>query len=154
LTPEEREEQAKKLEERRQQRRVEIAEQERKAEIEREKNRRVTGKEIQDVRDKAHQAEMVRYAQERKKEKEDDKKARQRILDIIAEDRQKKELEKAAEKDKDGLASVSSPSSSSSTASFPSPSLVSGNQTETRIQVNFEEKFKFFPNFRRKNTLI
>ncbi|OQV17503.1 putative UBX domain-containing protein 1 [Hypsibius exemplaris] len=135
LTPEELEEQAKRLEERRVKRRAEIAEQERKAEIEREKNRRLSGKEIQDARDKAHQAEMVRYAAERKKEKDDDKKARQRILDVIAEDRLKKEAEKNAEKDKAaGLPTSDSLSRTTVSAAFAAPS-GSGNHTQTRIQI-------------------
>lgn len=91
LTEQELAEQARKLEERRVQRRAEIAEQERKAEIEREKSRRLTGKEILDAKEKAQQVEMQRYAEERRREKEDDKKARQRVKDMIEEDRRNRE---------------------------------------------------------------
>ena len=146
LSPEELAEQARKLEERRVQRRAEIAEKERLAAIEQEKTRRLTGKEIQDVRDKVQQAQTAQYVAERKREKEDDKRARQRVLDQIAEDRAKKEAEKNAARDKqaDSAATAAATTASqmslsaAASASFPTPT--AGSHSETRIQVSLSNQ--------------
>ena len=93
LTDEERKARAEKLDQRRIQLRKEREENEKRLELEREKQRRSSGKEILDAREKSQRAEMQQIAEERRREKEDDRKAKERIKNIIAEDRERKKAE-------------------------------------------------------------
>jgi len=94
-TPEEREAQLKRLEELRKLKAKEREERERQEAIEFEKSRRKTGGEIRELREKHDANERLRMAEERKKDKDDDRMHRQKILDQIKADREahKRKLE-------------------------------------------------------------
>ncbi|XP_054707941.1 UBX domain-containing protein 1-like [Uloborus diversus] len=88
LTEEERREQIKKVENLIKLRRAEKAEQEKKEELEKEKNRRKTGQEMIQAREKLKDEEFKRLAELKRQEKLEAKMARQRVLDDIERDRQ------------------------------------------------------------------
>ncbi|GAV02899.1 hypothetical protein RvY_13405 [Ramazzottius varieornatus] len=132
LTDEERKAQAEKLEQRRVQLRIEREENEKKLELEREKQRRSSGKEILEAKEKAQRLEMQQIAEERRREKEEDRKAKERIKNIIAEDRARKKAEEASAKA--AAAGTPLPQPVVSIASFTSPTSGS-SASETRIQV-------------------
>lgn len=88
LTEEEKREQIKKLEEKIKQRRMAKEEENRKEQIEKEKVRRRTGQEIIEAKKRLEEEEMRRIAEQRRKEKMEDKLARQRVLEQIERDKQ------------------------------------------------------------------
>lgn len=93
LSDEEKKEQMRKLEVIIKQRRAEKIEQEKKEALEREKSRRKTGQELTNARQKLQEEEIKHMVEMKKREKMEDKMARQRILDEIERDK-KARLEK------------------------------------------------------------
>ncbi|XP_073676823.1 UBX domain-containing protein 1 [Garra rufa] len=90
MTEEERQEQVKRLEELMKMRQEERKERERKDEIEREKQRRKQGQELLQVKQKLQDDEMKKLADLRRREKMEDRLAKQRVKDKIARDREER----------------------------------------------------------------
>ncbi|XP_070578908.1 UBX domain-containing protein 1-like [Ptychodera flava] len=108
LTEEEKKEQLARLEAKMKQRRLEKAEQEKKEAIEKEKMRRKQGQSLTSMKEKFEYEEMKKIAAEKKREKMEEKLARQRVKEQIARDR----------------AVMAAQSSSSAAASQPMPAAV------------------------------
>jgi len=87
LTEEEKAEQLKKLQERLKERRAEKEEQEKKEAIKREKARRTQGKEMVDAKAKYDELQMKKLADQRRREKEEDRIAKQKIREEIEKDK-------------------------------------------------------------------
>lgn len=87
LTEEEKQEQARKLEEKIRQRRLEREEKEKKEAIEREKERRKFGQEIATTRQKIEEQEMLKLAEEKKREKMEAMLAKKKVLEDIERDK-------------------------------------------------------------------
>lgn len=87
LTEEDKAERLRRAEERIKQRKIEIQEEERVKEIEREKERRKQGQDLNKIKSEIEWREAQKIAEERKREKREDRLARQRVLDEIAQDR-------------------------------------------------------------------
>lgn len=90
LTEEEKLEKAKKLEEKIRQRRLEREEKEKKEAIEREKERRKFGQEIATTRQKIEEQEMMKLAEEKRREKMEAMLAKKRVLEEIERDKQER----------------------------------------------------------------
>lgn len=90
LTEEEKIEKAKKLEEKIRQRRLEREEKEKKEAIEREKERRKFGQEIATTRQKIEEQEMMKLAEEKRREKMEAMLAKKRVLEEIERDKQER----------------------------------------------------------------
>uniref|UniRef100_A0A1E1XH35 Putative ubiquitin regulatory protein n=1 Tax=Amblyomma aureolatum TaxID=187763 RepID=A0A1E1XH35_9ACAR len=90
LTEEEKQEQAKKLEEKIRQRRLEREEKEKKEAVEREKERRKFGQEIATTRQKMEEQEMLKLAEEKKREKMEAMLAKKKVLEDIERDKQER----------------------------------------------------------------
>lgn len=91
MTPEEKKEQAERVQSLLKQRRLEREEKERKEQILKEKKRRAEGKDIALMKQSIQEKEMIKLAEQRRKDKLEDKLARQRVLDNIKRDRLEKE---------------------------------------------------------------
>ncbi|KAL1429800.1 hypothetical protein MTO96_015664 [Rhipicephalus appendiculatus] len=87
LTEEEKQEQARKLEEKIRQRRLEREEKEKKEAIEKEKERRKFGQEVATTRQKIEEQEMLKLAAEKKKEKMEAMLAKKKVLEDIERDK-------------------------------------------------------------------
>lgn len=87
LTEEEKQEQARKLEEKIRQRRLEREEKEKKEAIEREKERRKFGQEVATTRQKIEEQEMLKLAEEKRKEKMEAMLAKKKVLEDIERDK-------------------------------------------------------------------
>lgn len=87
LTEEEKKEQAKKLEEKIRQRRLEREEKEKKEAIEREKERRKFGQEVATTRQKIEEQEMLKLAEEKRREKMEAMLAKKKVLEDIERDK-------------------------------------------------------------------
>ncbi|CAF0965295.1 unnamed protein product [Didymodactylos carnosus] len=97
LTDEEREEMKKKLSERIKMRRAEIAKQEEEKELDRERKRINDGKELGKIKAKKEEDDMKKLAAERKREKEEARLAKERVIEQIARDRADKAAKAKAE---------------------------------------------------------
>jgi len=133
LSEEERKEQMRKLESIIKQRRQEKAEQEKKEALEREKSRRRTGQELTQARQKLQEEEIRHMAEMKRREKMEDKLARQRVLDEIERDKQRR-------KEKFGMGGASAPTPAPNPIPAPvvmSPPASSSNQTfdECKLQI-------------------
>lgn len=141
LTEEEKKEQLQKLEDRIKQRRLEKEAREKREQIERERMRRKTGQEMTEAKKKLEEEEIKRIADLRRKEKHEEKLARQKILDQIERDKQ-------ARREKFGGAPVTTVSDASSstttvtTISAASSTSVTATKKEydqTRIQLRLPD---------------
>ncbi|XP_046876863.1 UBX domain-containing protein 1 [Hypomesus transpacificus] len=134
MTEEEKREQVKRLEELMRVKQEERRERERAEEVEREKQRRKQGQELLHIKQKLQDDEMKKLAELRRREKMEDKMAKQRVRDKIARDR-----EERAQKFGGGSSSttVSSPTADptppSPTSQGPPPA--KKDYDECRIQV-------------------
>ncbi|KAG1962593.1 UBX domain-containing protein [Pimephales promelas] len=90
LTEEEKKEQVKRLEELMKARQEERRERERQEEVDREKQRRKHGQELLQVKQKLQDDEMKKLAELRRREKMEDKLAKQRVKEKIARDREER----------------------------------------------------------------
>lgn len=90
LTEEEKREQLAKIEAKLKQRRLEREARERVDELEREKNRIRSGKEILEAKKKHEDAEMKKLIEQRRREKEEDRLAKQRVREQIEQDKQQR----------------------------------------------------------------
>lgn len=90
LTEEEKREKLEKLQELRQKKRQEKAEQEKKDQIAREKQRRTFGKDMTQVRQKIEEDEIKKIAEQRRREKQEDRLAKQKIKDQIEKDKRER----------------------------------------------------------------
>ncbi|XP_059497506.1 UBX domain-containing protein 1 isoform X2 [Stegostoma tigrinum] len=92
LSEEEKKEQLRRLEELMKQRQLEREEREKKDEIEREKQRRKQGQELSLIHQKLQEEEMKKIAEERRKEKLEDIRAKQRVREKIERDKAERAL--------------------------------------------------------------
>ncbi|XP_057705685.1 UBX domain-containing protein 1 isoform X2 [Corythoichthys intestinalis] len=90
MTEEEKQQQVKRLEELMRLKQAERRERERAEELEKEKQRRKQGQELQQIRSKLQDDDMKKLAELRKREKMEDKLARQRVKEKIARDREER----------------------------------------------------------------
>ncbi|XP_056625289.1 UBX domain-containing protein 1 [Triplophysa dalaica] len=90
MTEEEKKEQVKRLEDLMKMRQEERRERERQEEIDREKQRRKQGQEILQVKQKLQDDEMKKLAELRRREKMEDRLAKQRVKEKIARDREER----------------------------------------------------------------
>lgn len=130
LTAEEKKEQLEKLQEKLKQKRQEREDQEKKEQIAREKQRRTQGKEIVSIKSKIEEDEIKKIAEQRRREKMEDKLARQRIKEQIEKDKRDRAAKFAKEK-------VTQPSVSTATVS---PTVNAGAKkeyTDCKLQIRF-----------------
>ncbi|XP_051174776.1 UBX domain-containing protein 1 [Leptopilina boulardi] len=137
LTDEEKREKLKQLEEKLKEKRKEREEKEKHESFEKEKHRIRSGKEMSEARKKLEEIEMQRILEQRRREKEDDKRARQRVREQI-------EADKAARKAKAAGASnqqtpPTTPNAISPTVSSPieitSSTAVKKDYNQTKLQI-------------------
>ncbi|XP_077465789.1 UBX domain-containing protein 1 isoform X3 [Stigmatopora argus] len=136
MTEEEKQQQVKRLEELMRLKQAERRERERAEELEKEKQRRKQGQELQQIRSKIQDDDMKKLTEMRKREKMEDKMARQRVKEKIARDRE----ERAKKFGGGGTSSTSTtttapvqPTPASPTAQGPPPT--KKEYDESRIQV-------------------
>ncbi|XP_077588393.1 UBX domain-containing protein 1 isoform X1 [Stigmatopora nigra] len=116
MTEEEKQQQVKRLEELMRLKQAERRERERAEELEKEKQRRKHGQELQQIRSKIQDDDMKKLSELRKREKMEDKMARQRVKEKIARDR-----EERAKKFGGGGSSSTSTTTTTTTPVQPSP---------------------------------
>jgi hypothetical protein len=87
LTEEERQAQLAKVQELMKQKRLEREEKEKQEQLEREKARRIHGKELTHIKQKMQEDEMKKIMDDRRREKEEEKRARQRVREQIEKDK-------------------------------------------------------------------
>ncbi|XP_076004506.1 UBX domain-containing protein 1-like isoform X2 [Genypterus blacodes] len=131
LTEEEKRKQVKRLEELMRLKQVEQREQERAQEVEREKLRRRQGRELQLIHQK-QQDDMKKQAERCRKDKLEDKQARQRVTEKIARDKERR-AQKSGGVGPSSTAAPPQPTPSSPTSQAPLPS--KKEYDESRIQV-------------------
>lgn len=132
LTAEEKKEQLDKLQEKLKQKRLEREEQEKKEQTAREKQRRTQGKEIVSIKSKIEEDEIKKIAEQRRREKMDDKLARQRVKDQIEKDKRDRAAKFA--KDKETQKPNTAPSPSAVPVATPA---VKKEYTDCRLQIRF-----------------
>ncbi|XP_077522776.1 UBX domain-containing protein 1-like [Amblyomma americanum] len=133
LTEEEKQEKAKKLEEKIRQRRLEREEKEKKEAIEREKERRKFGQEIATSRQKMEEQEMLKLAEEKKREKMEAMLAKKKVLEDIERDKQERR-----EKFNMGAAATASapkPAAAGAAAAAPAPVEPKKDYDQCRLQI-------------------
>jgi len=140
LTPEEKMEQTRKLQERINQKRLEKEEEERKRKIELEKKRRDEGKTLTQIKADLELQEAKKMAAERKREKREDALARQRVRDQIALDRADKKAKLAKERQMRDNPSGATPAASTpvttpTTVASSTPSSVSHTHAKLQIRL-------------------
>lgn len=128
LTEEEKEQQKKLLEQKIAQKKKEREEKEKAEAIEREKNRIRAGKELVNIKKKMEDEELRKAIEQRKRDKEEDRLARQKIRDQI-------EADKLARKAKQQQSSDEPPPPAPPVVSVPSKPAVKKDYNETRIQI-------------------
>uniref|UniRef100_A0A915J228 UBX domain-containing protein 1 n=1 Tax=Romanomermis culicivorax TaxID=13658 RepID=A0A915J228_ROMCU len=111
MTPEEKREQMKKLQERLRLRREQKDMEEKQKAIEMEKNRRKMGQEMLAARERIQEEEMKKAAEERKRQKIEDDLAKKRILEEIKRDKEARKMENQSVKEfpKQVIAKVAEP---------------------------------------------
>jgi len=106
LNDEEKQAQLLKLQERIKLRRGERIEKEKKDELQREISRRTTGKQLSSIKAEFAEKEMKKIAEERKREKESDRVARQKVKDDIERDRKERAARNAKSSAKDQISNT------------------------------------------------
>ncbi|KAL0973873.1 hypothetical protein UPYG_G00212270 [Umbra pygmaea] len=134
MTEEEKREQIKRLEELMRVKQEERRERERTEEVEREKQRRRQGQELLQVKQKLQEDEMKKMAELRRREKDDDKLAKQRVREKIARDREERALKFGGSSSSTALTSPSAEGPPSSPLSQ-GPPPAKKDYDECRIQV-------------------
>lgn len=135
MTEEERKEQVKRLEELMKVRQEERRERQRQEEIEREKQRRKQGQELLHVKQKLQEDEMKKIAEMRRREKLEDKLAKQRVKDKIARDREERAQKFGGGSSSTALSSPPSEAPSQSSPENQGPPPAKKDYDECRIQV-------------------
>uniref|UniRef100_A0A023GKU8 Putative ubiquitin regulatory protein n=1 Tax=Amblyomma triste TaxID=251400 RepID=A0A023GKU8_AMBTT len=128
LTEEEKQEQARKLEEKIRQRRLEREEKEKKEAIEREKERRKFGQEIATTRQKIEEQEMLKLAEEKKREKMEAMLAKKKVLEDIERDKQER-------REKFNMAAPAAASAPKPAAATPAPVEPKKEYDQCRLQI-------------------
>ena len=134
LTAEEKKEQLDKLQEKLKQKRLEREEQEKKEQVAREKQRRTQGKEIVSVKSKIEEDEIKKIADQRRREKMEDKLARQRVKEQIEKDKRDRIAKFAKEKEPQQPTTASTPAATTPAATTPG---VKKEYTECQLQIRF-----------------
>ncbi|XP_011314778.1 UBX domain-containing protein 1 [Fopius arisanus] len=129
LTDEEKKEKLRLLEERMKQKRKEREENEKQEAYEREKFRIKSGKEIAEARRRLEELEMKKLLEQRKREKEEDRIARQKIREQIEAD---KAARRAKQAEESGQPAVSATSPTTPTSVAPAPKR---DYNQTKIQI-------------------
>lgn len=129
LTEEEKLAQKAKLEEIMKQKRKEREEREKMEALEREKNRIRSGKEMIEAKKKQEDMEMKKLLELRKREKEEERIARQRVRDQIEQDKLARKARAQADAAKVPVATIPSPQTTVTTTTGPK------NYTEARLQI-------------------
>ncbi|ALC43400.1 CG8209 [Drosophila busckii] len=135
LTEEEKKAQLALIEEKLKQKRIEREEREKVESLERERNRIRSGKDMTEARRRMEDVEMKKILDQRKREKDEEKAARDRVRAQI-------EADKAARKAREQPAASAEPMPSVSSTTASSPSGVKSpprDYTETRIQVRLQD---------------
>lgn len=135
LTEEEKKEQLSKIETKLRQRRLEREEREKLEALDREKTRIRAGKEMLEAKQKHEELEVQRMVEARKREKEEDKRARQRVKDQIEQDKLARKA-KLAGNDSNAQDNnvLPAPPPITPTTSKPSPQTTQVH-TEVRLQI-------------------
>ncbi|RUS77393.1 hypothetical protein EGW08_014839, partial [Elysia chlorotica] len=132
LTEEEKKEQLAKLQDRIKQKRLEKEEEAKKEQIAREKMRRNQGRDLGAAKQKLEEAEMRKIAEERRREKMEEKMARQRVKDQIEKDKRDRAAKFAKEKE---AVSTSAAAPSASPATTPAVAQPPKEYTDCRLQI-------------------
>ncbi|XP_074108911.1 UBX domain-containing protein 1 [Cotesia typhae] len=132
LTEEEKKEKLKQLEEKIRQKRKEREELEKQESLEKEKIRIKSGKEMAEARKKMEELEMKKLLEQRKREKEEDRIARQAIREKIEADKAARRAKAAAEY---GNLVPPVPVPTPAPAPAPTPAAPKRDYTETRLQI-------------------
>lgn len=131
LTEEEKAEQLKKVQERLKQRRAEKEEEEKKEKIQREKARRTQGKEMVDAKAKYDEMQMKKIADQRRREKEEDRIAKQKIREEIEKDKR----DRAARFAKQSTAGAAAPPAAAAAAPAPAAAAPKKDYDSCRLQI-------------------
>lgn len=131
LTEEEKKQKLLDLQEKMKQKRVEKEQQEKREQIQREKQRRVHGKEMVSSRAKMEELEMRKLAEQRRKEKEDDRRARQRVKEQIEKDKRDRAAKFGKSEESKPVATTSTPAAA---VSPPQPA-VKKEYDQCRLQI-------------------
>ncbi|XP_013106178.1 UBX domain-containing protein 1 [Stomoxys calcitrans] len=138
LTEEEKKQQLALIEEKLKQKRLEREEREKQDALERERNRIKSGKDMSEARRRNEELEMKKIIEQRKREKADEKAARERVKAQI-------EADKARRKAGQTLSSPETPVASSSVSSTTTPTEATAIKSppkdykETRIQIRLQD---------------
>jgi len=131
-TEEERKEQLAKVQERLKQKRAEKEEQEKQEQIAREKMRRTQGRDVGMAKQKQEEMELRKIGEDRRREKQDEKLARQRVKEQIEKDKRDRAAKFAPQK---AEASPQASSSPSAAASPPPTATAAKEYTDCRLQI-------------------
>lgn len=130
-TEEERKEQMAKVQERIKQKRAEKEEQEKQEQIAREKMRRTQGRDVGMAKQKQEEMELRKIGEEKRREKQEEKLARQRVKEQIEKDKRDRAAKFAPQK-----AEASPPTSSPSASSSPPATTAAAKEyTDCRLQI-------------------
>lgn len=130
LTEEEKKEQLRLLEEKMRQKRKEREEQEKKEALEKEKLRIRSGKEMVEAKKKLEDLEMKKILEQRKREKEEEKLARQRVREQIEADKAARRARAATEAGQTPISPIAPVASSASVNAGPKK-----DYNETKLQI-------------------
>lgn len=138
LTDEEKREKLKQLEEKLKEKRKEREEKEKQESFEKEKLRIRSGKEMSEARKKLEEIEMQRILEQRRREKEDDKRARQRVREQIEADkaaRRAKAAGASSQQTPPATPNAISPTTASSPTEIAPSTAVKKDYNQTRLQI-------------------
>ncbi|XP_060570542.1 UBX domain-containing protein 1-like [Ruditapes philippinarum] len=154
LSQEEKQEQLRKLQEKLKQKRLEREAEERKEAIQREKQRRTFGKDVVASKEKLAEIEMKKIAEQRRRDKMEEKMARQKVKEQIEKDKRERAAKFAKQNQESTPASTSTPQASTS----PTPPAASApaekkDYTETRLQIRLTNGQALTQTFKAKEPL-
>ncbi|KAL3269937.1 hypothetical protein HHI36_008994 [Cryptolaemus montrouzieri] len=145
MTEEEKREQLAKIEAKLRQRRLDREAREKLEELEREKNRIKSGKELLEAKKKYEEQEMKKILDQRKREKEEERLARQRVKDQIEQDKLARRAKFSGKPEEtQSIKPVSVP------ASNPRPA---SNYSEVRLQIRLTDGSSLTQTFQAKEPL-
>ncbi|XP_053399394.1 UBX domain-containing protein 1-A-like [Mercenaria mercenaria] len=134
LSEEEKREQLLKLQEKLKQKRLEREAEEKKAEIQREKQRRHYGKDVVASKEKMAELEMKKIAEQRRRDKMEEKMARQKVKEQIEKDKRERAAKFAKQSQETAPATVSTPAANTPATQTAAP-VEKKDYTETRLQI-------------------
>ncbi|XP_052769953.1 UBX domain-containing protein 1-like [Mya arenaria] len=152
LSEQEKKEQLARLQERLKQKRLEKEAEEKKAEIQREKQRRHLGKDVVSAKERMAEIEMKKIAEQRKREKNEERIARQRVKEQIEKDKRDRAAKFGKASTESGASAASSPPQPAAPPASSAPT-EKKEYTDARLQIRLTNGQALTHSFSAKESL-